>query len=186
MKTLDAFKKLIEKIFAKTGLNKKLLIVLILFFSGLCALIVSEVKPDNGGAATQTPSTSLPDTAQEYVAKLEERLVSIISAIDGAGTVRVMITLESSKEEVYLYDSDYGEDIQLGSRNSFEQNREYVIIGDGEDEKGVVVKVIEPEIRGVAVVCEGGGVSSIKEQIIATVTALLDISSARVSVSKMK
>lgn len=186
MKTVDAFKEMINKIAAKTGLNKKLMVVLLLFFSGLCALIVSEVKTDNADSDVETAATSFADKSDEYVSALEERLVSIISAIDGAGTVRVMVTLESSSEEVYLYDSDYGEDIQPGSRNSFEQNREYVIIGDGKDEKGVVVKVVEPEIRGVAVVCDGGGVSSIKEQIIAAVTALLDISSARVSVAKMQ
>ena len=62
---------------------------------------------------------------------------------------------------------------------------EYVIVDGSSGEQGIVVRQSEPKIRGVAVVCEGGGNQTVKQQIIETVTALLDISSARVSVAKM-
>ncbi|MBO5859452.1 MAG: hypothetical protein J6R20_06710 [Clostridia bacterium] len=62
---------------------------------------------------------------------------------------------------------------------------EYVIVDSGDGENGIVVRKTEPKIRGVAVVCQGGGNESVRAQIVETVTALLDISSARVSVVKM-
>ena len=96
-----------------------------------------------------------------------------------------MVTLESSSENVYLHDYDYGENVEPSGRNSVERKDEYVIIDGGEGEQGIVVRVAEPKIRGVAVVCRGAGSEIVKSQITEAVTALLDISSARVSVAKM-
>lgn len=179
-------KKLINRISEKTKLSKKLMLVLLLFFIGLAALLLSELQSEDYIAAETTTRAADSMSADEYTARLEERLTSIVSAVEGAGETRVMVTLESGSEQIYLYNSDYGEDIQPSSRSSYEQNREYVIIGDGEDENGIVVRVVEPKVRGVAIVCEGGGSDTVKQQIVETVTALLDISSASVSVVKME
>lgn len=186
MKPAETVKKILNAISEKTKLSKKLMVVLLLFFLGLVALIASEFQGKKEETLPVSTTQSEAMTADEYAARLEERLVSILSAIDGAGAVRVMVTIESGGEEVYLYNSDYGENVEMSQKSSFEQNREYVIIGEDGEEKGIVVSVIEPKVRGVAVVCEGAGSDAIKQQIIQTVTALLDISSARVSVVKMQ
>ncbi|MBQ4604094.1 MAG: stage III sporulation protein AG, partial [Clostridia bacterium] len=62
---------------------------------------------------------------------------------------------------------------------------EYVIVDGDSGERGIVVRVAEPKIRGVAVVCKGADSETVRSRIVETVTALLDISSARVSVAKM-
>ncbi len=175
----------IKQISEKTRLSKKLLAVLALFVAGLAALLLSEFVQGSDDTAEQATTSSQRASTQEYVQALEERLNSIISSIDGAGTTRVMITLESGNEDVYLQNSDYGEDVDEGGRGHREVKDEYVIVDSGGAENGIVVRVEEPKIRGVAVVCEGGGNAYVKEQIVSTVTALLDISSARVSVAKM-
>ena len=165
-------------------MSKKTLLIILLFISGIVLLIFSEL-PSSDKAEEPVAQTTVMYSADEYALMLEERLSSIISAIDGVGTVRVMVTVESTGEEVYLNNFDYGEDAESDGANSFEQKNEYVIVNNGDAEGGIVVKVRQPEIRGVAVVCQGASNEKVRAEIIHTVTALLDVSSARVSVSEM-
>lgn len=185
MKTAEKIGGIINRICEKTGLEKKYLAVILLFVSGLILLAVSEfsgVDTDN----VKTEQTTLSYVSvNEYVSELEERITSIISSIDGAGATQVMITLENSGEDVYLHNYDYGEDVDGAGAGNREMKDEYVIVDSGDGENGIVVRKTEPKIRGVAVVCQGGGNESVRAQIVATVTAVLDISSARVSVVKM-
>ena len=181
----EKIKEITDRISDKTRLSKKLMLVLVLFAAGLVALLFSELGQSREEKIPQETTTLQKATAQEYVQSLEERITSIISSIDGAGSTRVMITLESGSEDVYLHNYDYGEDVDEDGAGNREVKNEYVVIDNSGEENGIVIRVEEPKIRGVAVVCEGGGNDYVKVQIISTVTALLDISSARVSVAKM-
>lgn len=160
-----------------------MLLAVFLLAAGAAVLLFS----GNGGEAEpSSETTACAETdAADYTRDLEERLVSIISAIEGAGATRVMVTLESSSEEIYLSNFDYGEDVDTSGKNSFERKDEYVIVDGSSGQEGIVVRTAEPKVRGVAVVCQGAGSESVRARIVETVTALLDISSARVSVAKM-
>ena len=186
MKKITQFiKDSVNKICEKSRLNKKLLLVALMLVSGIILLFVSELSETEETTLKQvTEPTSVSDM-QEYSEKLENRLISIISSIEGAGATRVMVTLESGGEDIYLHDSDFGENADPSGKSSYERKDEYVIIDGSSGEQGIVVRRAEPRVRGVAVVCEGGGSEKVCAQIIQTVTALFDISSARVSVTKM-
>lgn len=180
----ELLKNFIDKISAGTRLNKKMLLAVMLLLLGAAALVASELTASESTAAKEVTTTAASDTA-EYVSDLESRLTSMISSIDGAGETKVMITLESGSEEIYLHDYDYGENIDPSGKNSLERKDEYVIVDGDTGEEGIVVRVAEPKIRGVAVVCKGADSETVRSRIVETVTALLDISSARVSVAKM-
>ncbi len=182
---VEKFREISNRICEKTHLNKKLLLVLVLFAAGVTVMAVGELVQSISDETQPTDPVASQMSANSYVSSLEERLTSIISSIDGAGATRVMITLESGNEDVYLHNYDYGEDVDSSDAGNREVREEYVIVNAENGEKGIVVRVEEPRIRGVAVVCEGGGNSYVRAEIIATVTALLNISSARVSVVKM-
>ena len=184
-KAVETIKKLIANISAKTGINQKFLPVLFLVVTGTVLLIISEIKPVKADVTSVTDVASSAADSDGYVLMLEERLVSIISTIDGAGSTKVMVTLESGNEEIYLHNYNYGEDVDPNGSNSVERKDDYVIIDGESGEEGIVVRVQQPKVRGVAVVCEGGGSDVVREQIINTVAALLDISSAKISVAKM-
>lgn len=183
-KPAGEIREYINKISEKTKLNPKMLLVILLLVSGIAVLMLSELPGESETASTQAETGTSADS-REYERELEERLVSIISAIDGAGETRVMVTLESSSEDVYLNNSDYGENIESGGENSFEKKDEYIIVDNSSGQGGIVIRRTEPRVRGVAVVCRGAGSETVKAQIVEAVTALLDISSARVSVAKM-
>ena len=181
----EVIKKLIDRLSAKTKLSKKLMLAVALLISGVVFLLLSEIGTEEKKEGAEYASVSLTQSVQNYAEILENRLVSIISSIDGAGATKVMVTLESGSEDVYLHNFDYGENVDPEGKNSMERKDDYVIVEGQSGEQGIIVRVSEPRVRGVAVVCEGGGSDIVREQIISAVTALLDISSARVSVAKM-
>lgn len=184
-KAYGALKKISENLTSKTKLNPRILIVALLLVSGILLLGVSELSEKNETENISEETTHIKNS-REYEAELENRLVTLISAIEGAGETRVMVTLESGSEQVYLNNSDYGESVDGNGESDLEKKDDYVIVDNPSGQGGIVVRTAEPRVRGVAVVCKGAGTQSVKLQIVETVTALLDISSARVSVAEMK
>lgn len=90
-----------------------------------------------------------------YSEQIESSLESLISQIQGAGETKVLLTMENSVEYVYLKDST------------------------------TKTKEVEPVIRGVLVVCEGGGDPVVVERVTQAVTKALDISTAKVYITKL-
>ena len=135
-KLYDEIKKIIEKITEKSRISKKMLLSAFLLLAGIIALTVSEISAESKAASAQTTVISTSGTG-EYAADLEMRLTSIISSISGAGKTKVMVTLESGSEEIYLHDYNYGENADPSGKNSFERKDEYVIVDSDGGEKGI-------------------------------------------------
>lgn len=128
-----------------------------------------EVLEDTGDAKTDTSS---------YEEALETRLEEIISSVDGVGKCKVMITLEKDDRKIFAKDSYNKEN---------ENKYEYVIVKNGDgDNDGLVESTVMPEIRGVAVVCDGGDSAVVRTEVVSLVSSVFSVSSARISVSKMK
>ncbi|MDR0884272.1 MAG: stage III sporulation protein AG [Oscillospiraceae bacterium] len=169
--------------------EKKLALIVGLGVLGVLFIALSAI-PKSPAKTAQTQPASAPTVGQadvsDYVAQMEERLTGLISAIDGAGRTRVMLTLECGTEEVYA-----GDESQKTSGNesnaSLESRFEYLTLKakDG-SEAGLLLTVLQPRVRGVAVVCDGGGSALVQTAISQTVTAVLDVSAARVSITKMQ
>ena len=94
-------------------------------------------------------------SVSEYSKQIESDLETLITHIDGAGATKVMLTMENSVEYVYLKDST------------------------------TKTKEVQPVIRGVLVVCEGGDDPVVVERVTQAVTKALDISTAKVCISKL-
>ena len=107
-----------------------------------------------GGGKRSETPVSSAQRISEQERGLEERLAAILSEIDGVGEVRVMVTLDTSEQMQYGRNSD------------------------------MLLSVTAPEVRGVIVVCEGGGRADVRERVVNAVTGVFGINSLRVSVSK--
>ena len=164
----------IEKLRERFKNDKRLAIIVVLGIIGILLLTLSELIPEKKEEKTELPAGT--DLVQ-YEQSVEERLAELISSINGAGRTKVMITLNSGDESVYATQDKSGE-------KSYEKS--YVVVKQDGDEGGMLLKVIEPEIRGVAVVCEGADSAAVKQEIINTVTAVLGVGTSRVSIAKMK
>ena len=165
-------------------------IVLAAGLVGLVLLCITSLptggKSAEGGINPAQESIRIDLTAYEQ--QLEERLCGIIGSIAGAGETRVMLTLACGSEPIYAVqgktDSKYSNS-DSSSEESLSANKEYVIIGSGAGEQGLVLKMLEPQVRGVAVICRGGDDLIVRQAIVEAVTAVLGIGSNKVSVAKM-
>lgn len=165
-------------------LSKKNKLLIMIFAVILIFVFIGEIISTESDEAVATDNTA--QYSARYIEKSEKELESLLEKINGAGDVRVMITLENCYENVYAkgYSSKNDQD---GSSSEIETDEEYIVVKKGSNnEECLVVKVYEPTVRGVAVVAEGAGNTSVKSAIIETVCAVYNISSARVSVEKMK
>ena len=91
-----------------------------------------------------------------------------------------MLTLDSSPK--YYYAMETSKSIETDSAESEEK---YVITENDGREDPIIIRVGEADIRGVAVICEGGKSATVKEKITETVCAVLGIKVNQVSVAKM-
>lgn len=164
----------LEGLAEKIKSDRKLLIIVVLGIVGILLLTLSELMPKSEEKAKELES--IPDLS-EYEENTERRLAELISSIDGAGRTKVMITLNSGDENVYATEDKGGE-------KTYERN--YVVVKQNGDENGMLLRVEEPEIRGVAIVCEGADSAAVKQEIINTVTAVLGVGTNRVNIAKMK
>lgn len=97
-----------------------------------------------------------------------------------------MVTLESGAEQVYARNEKIKSDTSGGTAlEKLLGRKEYVLIESDGNEGGMIIKLIQPKIRGVAVVCEGGGSDAVRQEITQAITAVLDISASRVYITKM-
>lgn len=164
-------------------LDKKNKIILLIGVFALVFLLLGEI----GGETEEVSVTQSSATyAAEYTKKIERQLEDILSEINGAGRVQVMVTLDTCYENVYAKGySGKTEENDVETQNETEE--EYIIVKKGSNnEECLLVKVYEPQIKGVAVVAEGADNIQVKKAITETVCALFDISSAKVSVEKSK
>jgi stage III sporulation protein AG len=68
-----------------------------------------------------------------------------------------------------------------------EKEENFVMAKTGSNtQDGVIIKVYEPVVKGVAVVAAGGDDEKVKMAIIETVSAVFNINSANISVEKMR
>ena len=91
-------------------------------------------------------------------------------------------------EQVYARNEKIKSDTSGGTaleKENFSDEKEYVLIESDGNEGGMIIKLIQPKIRGVAVVCEGGGSDAVRQEITQAITAVLDISASRVYITKM-
>ena len=169
----------IKEIFKK---DKKLLIVFILAVVGVILLVLSEfIEVEEKETEVTQPADSF-----EYTQMIEGKLENIISEIEGAGQANVMVTLDTGEENVYARQVKSDEE-KNENKDSLQYEYEYIVIKSGAShEGGMLLKVVQPNIRGVAIVCEGGDNAAVRENIINTVSAVLDINTNKISVCKRK
>lgn len=161
--------------------NKKLMLIVSLGVIGIILISFSEFKTKATKTVVENETEEKETVNTDYAKNLEERLTVLISSIENAGQVEVMITLKSTDESVYAVNENIKNDDRS---NNYSSN--YVIIDNKSEKEGIKLKVLEPEIRGVAVVCTGGDNPEVVSQITDTVSTVLGIGSNKVSVAKMK
>jgi len=141
----------------KTGLLERLKsvkhieIIVVAVFACVVLLVIF-----NGfGTATGGASGGGSDELSEYARGMEQRLAEVLSDIEGAGKVSVMLHFDSSAELV----------------PALEGGDKMVIVGG----KPVIIRQIQPKVSGVIVVAEGASNIKVKLELFKAVQTLLDV-----------
>lgn len=133
-------------------------------------------------------------TSEDYIRDSESKLSEIVAGITGSKSVRIMITLESSVENIYAdatkTNTALAEDGTKGeSKTEQSENREkeYMIVKDADGkEQALTVAQVMPQIRGVVIVCSTGSDPTVAEAVRAAAATVLNISTKRVYVAEIQ
>lgn len=187
---MDSLKQKVKDIFKKLSADKKTMFIVLAGIIGVLILVASEFIPEGEKAKEDEKEIQVSEynieNHYEYAEMLEKKLTDLISSIEGAGTTKVMLTLESSSEAVYAQNDKT--DMESDDENSEKISKEndYVLIKtDSSKEEALLLKIIQPEVKGVAVVCEGGDSIYVQQKIIETISAVFDINASKIKVTKL-
>ncbi len=175
--------------------DKKLKLVVLIGLAGILLIFLSQFSffGSKKTSAADKNSASSYETLESYSKELESKIHSLVSSIDGAGEVKVMVTFESDAEYVYANEekknTDKTED-RSGSDAQKIQEKEDVqqtlITVQGENgEQALLKTTIQPKVKGVVVVCSGGDNAVVQERISDALTTALDIDYNKVCVTKL-
>ncbi|MBE6812009.1 MAG: hypothetical protein E7523_03905 [Ruminococcaceae bacterium] len=126
-----------------------------------------------------TSSEKTKDTTKEVYAlekELECKLEDFLETVDGVGKTKVCIMFDLLEETSYAANTDTDSD---------ESSLEYVVVENADgSEGGLPIRIRAPQIRGVAVTCEGGASAKVRNEVTSLLTASLGITANRVYVSQ--
>lgn len=156
-------------------------------FVGIMLIFVSSFF---GGEKEEAPLQTQEISVEEYRQTLQDDICRMVKSITGSKNVTVVVTLESGLRYSYA-DTKEQSSAEKSEKDATSQDTElkegYVTVkGSDGGEEALLVTASMPEIRGVAVVCDGGDNEIIKEKIESTVTAALNITSKRVYICGRK
>ncbi len=112
----------------------------------------------------------------------EERLAEILSQIDGAGKVRVLLSIASGEETLFQKD----EDVTADGESSSAQGSTVTVTDADRGESGLIRQKNPPVYKGAIVVCQGAEDPQIRLAIVDAVSNITGLGADRISVLKMK
>ena len=135
--------------------------VLLVALAGLALMVIP------GGSEEAEPMLTV---AEEET--LESRLEAILSRIDGAGEVRLLLTEDRGGEVFYQTEGEDGKTV--------------LISGADRSESGLVRTTQPPSYRGAVVVCRGADSAAVRLAVVEAVANATGLGTDRITVLKMK
>lgn len=186
----------VKGFFQKIAENEKYMKIIIAV--GIIGIILIFVSGYFKSSSSNTSTSTVSQTAvsvEQYTKQLEISLTDIVNGIEGAGTAKVLVTLEKGTQYVYATEEKKStqttEDKSTSTTTKNQENNNdetrYIIVKDPNGgQKALAVTEVQPVVKGVVVVCEGGNNPTVQQHVIDAITTALNISSARVCVIKSK
>jgi stage III sporulation protein AG len=123
-------------------------------------------------------TTPVINQTQDNILSLEEALSDILSTVQGAGKVRVMLSLASGEETLYQSDTNITEG---GSGK-----HDTVIVSDAQrNELGLIKQINPPVYKGAIIVCQGADSPAVRLNLMEAVSKVTGLTSDKISILKM-
>lgn len=149
---------------------KKYRYVALVLIAGLFLMALPENETELEKEVVQTVETS--------PVSMQDELSAILSRIDGAGQVQVLLTQAAGETTIYQTDEDTDGDTL---------RTETVLLSDSDrGEMGLIRQVNPPVYQGAIVLCQGADNASIRLAIVEAVANATGLTTDKISVLKMK
>ena len=155
--------------------DKTVRILLWVGLAGILLIGVSELFPHT----SPTETTAITLTEGQVEQALEQRITALLREVEGVGACHVMVTLESDTQAVYAADTT-----SVESADGVSYSEHYLTVDTDGGPVGLLLTRIQPTVKGVAVVCDGGGNAVVQQRVVQVVTTAFHISERRVCVVK--
>ena len=163
--------------------------LLIGVLAGILLLVIAIPVPKEESEPEEEQMVT--EVSKASVAETEDQLKEILQKISGVGMVEVFITYEDNGKLVVEKDESISEELVQeadsngGTRTTTttKNDRETVY---GSTESPYVIQEMAPTVKGVLVVAEGGGNTTVKKQIQETIEALFGLDAHKISIMKME
>lgn len=159
------------------GFLKKYAPVLVIGLVGVLLLLWPKKDTDRTEqplSAAQAPAQSLLET--------EQRLAALLSRIDGAGEVQLMLSLRTGAETVYQTDTKRSS----GDSGDTQEITTVLYAQSGTSKAPLIRKTEYPVYLGAVVVCMGADSAQVRLAIVEAVSSLTGLGSDNITVVKMK
>ena len=140
--------------------------------------IVLMLIPTGNAEKTESPE-EVPISQKQT--DMGEELAKILSQIDGAGKVEVMLTVAEGEVTVYQFD----EHITSGENGSIQKDT-VIITNADRSQAGLIQQTNPPKYRGAIVVCQGADSAVVRLNIIQAVSGVTGLGADKICVLKMK
>ena len=211
---MEGGKKLLDKLAGRKKLDKDQCLIIILAGILLCIVAMPVKQDDSKSNISNIINDKIEnhnmeyaaeayvgmigineETAGDYAGYWEQRLEDVLRYVDGAGNVKVLITLKESEHRIVEkdgpeeYKNTEETDSAGGSRaigeSRIEKNTIYTTNESGQSVP-YVVKTIPPTVEGVVVIVQGANKQSVQDNIIEAIQVLFDIDANKIKIVKMK
>jgi len=203
---MDELKNRLRKLTGGKKLRKDQCLILVLVGMLLCVISLptdrektkshlKDMTNDRVGAEQTFDNKDGEITGGGYADRWEQKLEENLRLVEGAGKVRVLITLAGSEEQILTSDgkeevTDTQEtDAAGGSRHVSETKLDKSVVRTV-DERGqevpLVVRTAAPEVEGVVVITQGAGSERVRRDIIDAIQVLFEVDMNRIAIIKMK
>ncbi len=181
------FKELFRNKEKKTVLN-----FITMLLIGVVLIITSNtfLKKNNREEEKVSSEIEITKIESDFTSKLEKKLKNALASVEGVGEAEVVITLENEGEIVVAEDNSIdkseiseGDGGEKRKTNNIKEENKKILL---ESNKPLILKQIQPKIKGVLIIARGGGNPEVKSSIIKAIQALLNIESHKIEVLKMK
>ena len=143
----------------------------IILVIGLILMLLPSGRKDKG-------AETVPVMGQAEAEDLEARLGEILSSVQGAGKVKILLTKARGEQTVYQTDVQERED-------SLTEDTVIVTASD-RSQQGLVCQRIPPKYQGAVIVCQGADKAVVRLAIVEAVSKATGLSTDAITVLKMK
>jgi len=177
----------------KMGVGKAALIekmkknkyVVLVILVGLLLILWPGKEKTDGNAEKVPQDPEIEFTVQNQEKKLEE----ILSYIDGAGKVKVLLSVQGSTERIIAYDTQQLQNSYAGEddlEDETEESKTAVILKNDSNESAVTLKYIFPEYSGAVIAAQGADKAGVKLALTDAVASATGLSTDKITITKMK